>query len=123
MCIDGVTGLVASLMSLSSAECEWGSMMPGVSHMPVPSTTAAEDGAFTAAPTAAILPACTHTDPCSMVPWLAVITVAFLMTISEGEDGTFCWARQGEAKTAKPTNDRHRADRRRGRSGAKMCIK
>ena len=33
MCIEGVTGLVASLTSLSRAECEWGSMMPGVSHM------------------------------------------------------------------------------------------
>ena len=55
MCIDGVTGLVASLTSLSSAECECGSMMPGVSHMPVASTTAAEEGAFTLAPTPANL--------------------------------------------------------------------
>ena len=38
MCIDGVTGLVASLISPSSAECEWGSMMPGVSHIPLAST-------------------------------------------------------------------------------------
>src|ERR1035438_6643663 len=89
MCIEGVTGLVASLTSPSSAEWEWGSMMPGVSQRPVASTTVAELGAETVAPTPAIFPACTQTTPCSMVPWLAVMTVAPRKTISAGGD---CWA-------------------------------
>ena len=59
MCIDGVTGLVASLTSPSSAECEWGSMMPGVSYLPSASITVADEGAVTVAPTAAILPSFT----------------------------------------------------------------
>src|SRR5258708_4612591 len=91
MCMDGVTGLVASLMSLSRPEWEWGSMMPGVSHRPVASTVAAEEGASTVAPTPAIFPACTQTEPCDMVPWLAVMTVAFLKTMSVDADcGAFC---------------------------------
>src|SRR5580704_5440608 len=94
MCMAGVTGLVASFTSESSAECEWGSKMPGVSHRPLASTTVAEPGAFTSAPTPAILPACTQTDPCSIVPWLAVITVAFLKTRSAGGD---CWAAHAAA--------------------------
>src|SRR5277367_6449973 len=80
----GVTGLVASLTSLLSAECECGSMIPGVSHLPVASTTVADVGAFTVGPTSAILPACTQTDPFEIVPWLAVMTVAFLKTRSVG---------------------------------------
>src|ERR1700761_1097151 len=80
----GVTGLVASFTSSPSAECEWGSMIPGVTYLPVASTTVAPAGALTVAPTPAILPLCNHTLPCWIVPCEAVITVAFLITRSAG---------------------------------------
>src|SRR5271170_264689 len=80
----GVTGLVASFTSSPSAECEWGSMIPGVTYLPVASTTVAPAGALTVAPTPAILPLCTQTVPFWIVPCDAVITVAFLMTRSVG---------------------------------------
>src|ERR1700679_3148348 len=59
-------------------------MIPGVTYLPVASTTIALAGALTVAPTPAILPLCNHTLPCWIVPCEAVITVAFLMTRSAG---------------------------------------
>ena len=40
----GVTGLVASFTSSSSAMCEWESMMPGVRYLPPASITVALGG-------------------------------------------------------------------------------
>src|SRR5258708_19342477 len=64
-------------------------MIPGVTYLPVASTKVAPPGALTVAPTPAILPLCTHTLACWMVPCDAVITVAFLMTRSAGA-GELC---------------------------------
>jgi hypothetical protein len=85
--MEGVTGLVASLMSSPRAEWEWGSMMPGVRYLPVASMMVAEAGALVEALEAeisAILPAWIQTLPLGMVPWEAVMTVAFLMRMSVG---------------------------------------
>jgi hypothetical protein len=90
--------------------------------MPEASTTAAEGGASTVAPTPAILPAWTHTDPFWIVPWLAVITVAFLMTRSAGVEEA--WGAAIEpARERIPTAARRRAARQPYGRGSKMCIK
>ena len=57
-------------------------MMPGVSVSPVASITSAPGGTAMDAPTAAIFPACTHTEVSASVPWLAVMTVAWVITQS-----------------------------------------
>src|SRR5690348_15676820 len=72
-------GLVASLTSLSSAMWEWESMMPGVRYLPPASMTAASAGAVRLSPTAAILPSWMRTLPFLMLPWVTVMTTAFLM--------------------------------------------
>ncbi len=54
-------------------------MIPGVTHLPAPSTTAAPAGASTVWPTAAILPPCISTEPRSMRSPAAVSTVALVI--------------------------------------------
>src|SRR6478672_11564217 len=73
-------GLVASLTSLSSAMWEWESMMPGVRYLPPASMTVASAGAVRLSPTAAILPSWMRTLPFLMLPWVTVMTTAFLMS-------------------------------------------
>jgi hypothetical protein len=57
-------------------------MIPGVSVSLVASITDAPGGTGTEGPTAAIFPAWTHTEVSASVPWLAVITVAWVITQS-----------------------------------------
>src|SRR5438445_8232727 len=65
-----VTGFVASLPSDSASvpgaaytpRCEWSSISPGVTYLPVPSTTTASLGASTFAPTATIRPSLNRTE-------------------------------------------------------------
>ena len=84
----GVTGLVASLPSLCALmpglgytpRCEWMSMMPGVTHLPVPSTRIASAGTCRPVPTATMRPSCISTSaPSRRVP-VPVSTVAPLMS-------------------------------------------
>src|SRR5690349_16991884 len=83
-----VTGLVASLPSLLAStpgaaytpRCECTSMMPGVTYLPVPSTTIASAGASTVCPTATILPSRSSTAPTKAGP-IADSMVAFRMTV------------------------------------------
>ncbi len=66
-----VTGVVASLPSDSASvpgaaytpRCEWSSISPGVTYLPVPSTTTASVGASTFAPTATIRPSLSMIEP------------------------------------------------------------
>ncbi len=60
----------------SAAMCEWQSMMPGETNLPVPSTTSAPAGTATFAPTAAILPPRSTMVPFWIVPFVAVRIVA-----------------------------------------------
>src|SRR3954467_7414589 len=92
----GVTGLVASLPSLSALppgaaytpRCEWSSMMPGVMYLPAPSTTRASAGAFTVAPTAATFPFCRRMAPFRIVGPAAVRMVTFRITVVLDGNGT-----------------------------------
>src|SRR6476661_1951415 len=89
-----VTGAVASLTSFffvpsssgtpPAAMCEWVSMIPGVTYLPVPSMTTASDGAVTLVPTSAILPSRRSTLPLRMVGPAAVRIVT--LRISVGRD-------------------------------------
>src|SRR5687767_13124875 len=66
-----VTGFVASLPSLLplvpgaayTPRCECVSISPGVTYLPVPSTTTASEGAARLAPTATIFPSLRSTEP------------------------------------------------------------
>ena len=60
----------------SAAMCEWQSMMPGDTNLPVPSTTSAPAGTATFAPTAAIFPPRSTIVPFWIVPLVAVRMVA-----------------------------------------------
>src|SRR5215213_9127031 len=88
-----VLGLVASLPSLCACtpglaytpRCECVSMTPGVTNLPVASTTTAPAGASTVCPTAAIFPSTISTWPLGMICPAAVITVP--PRISVGCDG------------------------------------
>src|SRR6266705_4843844 len=83
-----VTGCVASLPSDSASvpgaaytprwECT--SMMPGVTYLPVPSTTIASAGACTLAPTATMRPSLNRIEPLAISWPAAVMIVAFLMS-------------------------------------------
>src|SRR5437763_11496956 len=75
------TESVPSLMA-SSAVCEWASMMPGVTYMPVASMTLAFGPAVTSLPTATILPLRMRIEPFSIVPCDAVIIVALRISVS-----------------------------------------
>ncbi len=61
-------------------------MIPGVTHLPVPSTTTAPAGASTLAPTAATLPSRRRTEPRAMRSPAAVRMVALVM--STGWEGS-----------------------------------
>src|SRR5213593_5074779 len=88
-----VTGFVASLPSDSASvagaaytprwECV--SIRPGVTYLPVPSTTAAPAGASTLAPTATMRPSLNRTDPLRISWPAAVMSVA--LRISTGALG------------------------------------
>ena len=88
----GVTGAVISLPSLCALtpglgytpRCECTSMMPGVTHLPVPSTRVASAGACSAVPTATILPSRSSTSASSRRWPVPVSTVA--CWISTGGD-------------------------------------
>jgi len=89
-----VLGEVASLPSLCALapglgytpRCEWMSMMPGVTHLPVASTRTASAGTSRLVPTATILPSRNSTSaPSRRVP-VPVSTVA--RWISTGGDTT-----------------------------------
>src|SRR5262245_42570241 len=79
-----VTGFVASLPSDSASvpgaaytpRCEWSSIIPGVTNLPVPSTTVASAGAVTAAPTAIMRPSRSRMDPFEITCPVAVMIVA-----------------------------------------------
>src|SRR5882724_6891178 len=67
----------------STPVCEWQSMMPGVTNLPVASMTRAFGSrAFTFGPTSAILPSRIRIEPLLIVPCEAVIMVAFLIRVS-----------------------------------------
>src|SRR2546422_10615678 len=55
-------------------------MMPGVTHLPVPSTLIASDGACTVAPTATIWPSRNRIDACGISCPAAVMIVALVIT-------------------------------------------
>ena len=63
------------------------SMTPGVTNLPVPSTTSASGGAVTLAPTAAILPSRSRMLPVDVPALVAVMIVAFRMNTGR-ETGT-----------------------------------
>src|SRR5690349_12027112 len=69
--------------------CEWVSMMPGVTYLPVPSMTTASAGAFTLGPTWAILPFVRSTAPFRMVGPAAVRIVTFRMTVGREANGRY----------------------------------
>ncbi len=96
-----LTDVPPSLMS-SLAMCEWASMRPGETNLPVPSITSAPAGTATFPPRAAILPFCSTMVPPAMVPCVTVNSVAFLMATTP--DGA-AWPRRrtvepGSATTA-----------------------
>src|SRR3954462_134609 len=69
----------------SPAVCEWQSMMPGVTNLPVASITLALASlALTFSPTAAILPSRMRIEPFLMVPCDAVRIVALRIKVSRG---------------------------------------
>ena len=96
--------------------CECVSTMPGITNLPVQSSTVAPSGTgVSGPPTAAILPPRTTTVPFSMVPCVMVRSVAPFRTSGSGAGasakarvpGATCdppgstatWARTGEATT------------------------
>src|SRR5208282_937327 len=77
-----LTATLPSFTLPSTAMCEWQSMIPGVTNIPEASITVAPAGSFTFFPTSAILPSRIRIDPCSMVPFVTVRMVAFLITVT-----------------------------------------
>src|SRR6266513_1377258 len=83
-----VTGFVASLPSDSASvpgaaytpRCEWSSISPGVTYLPVPSTTTASAGASTFVPTATIRPSLSRIEPLGISGPVAVMIVALRIT-------------------------------------------
>src|SRR5262249_21034184 len=73
-----LTDVPPSLMS-SLAMCEWASISPGETNLPVPSITSAPEGTFTLTPIALILPFCSTIVPFWIVPRVAVSSVALRM--------------------------------------------
>jgi hypothetical protein len=66
----------------SSIRCEWQSMIPGVTYLPVASITWHPQAAFNPLLILAILPSRIRMSVFSSVPLIAVITVAFLIKTS-----------------------------------------
>src|ERR1044071_3485296 len=98
-----VTESVPSLMLPSPAVCEWQSMMPGVTHLPVASMTLAFGSrALTFGPTSTILPSRIRIEPFLIVPCEAVMMVAFC-TSSSREAGADLAARAPLCANAEPT--------------------
>src|SRR5208282_5701806 len=77
-----LTATLPSLTPPSTAMCEWQSMIPGVTNMPVASMTVAPAGTFTLLPTWAILPSRMMMVPFSMAPFVTVRMVACSMAIT-----------------------------------------
>src|SRR5208282_2681057 len=77
-----LTATLPSFTLPSTAMCEWQSMIPGVTNIPEASITVAPAASFTFFPTSAILPSRIRIDPCSMVPFVTVRMVAFLITVT-----------------------------------------
>src|ERR1043165_3553771 len=75
--IDAVNESEPSLTA-SIIVCEWGSMMPGMTYLPVASMTFAPAGADRFLPSCAIFPFCSRTSVFSRRPLVTVRTVAFL---------------------------------------------
>ncbi len=69
--------MLPSFTPPSMAMCEWQSMMPGVTYIPVASMTVAPPGTWMLLPTSAILPLRMRMEPPSMVPLVTVRMVAF----------------------------------------------
>ncbi len=57
-------------------------MIPGVTYIPVASTTVALRGASSPRPTAAILPLRIRTSPPSIVPFVTVMIVALRISVT-----------------------------------------
>src|ERR1051326_6547119 len=67
-----------------SIECEWQSIMPGMTYLPVASITFASAAAFRFLPTAAIFPRRRRTSVFCIVPCVMVNTVALRISVSAG---------------------------------------
>src|SRR5256885_13256563 len=65
------------------------SMIPGVTYLPVPSMTIASDGAVTLAPTCAILPFTSNTDPLRIVGPAAVRIVTLRITVGRDANARY----------------------------------
>ncbi len=81
--IDCVPSLIAS-----GPLCECSSMMPGVTHLFVASMIFAPAGTCTLVPTSAILPFRIRIVPFMMLPWLAVMMLAWVIATSVPAGGT-----------------------------------
>ena len=66
----------------SAIECECGSMMPGITNLPVASMTCAPAGAVRFLPICAILPFCRSRSVFSSLPLVTVRIVAFLISVA-----------------------------------------
>src|SRR5271170_6436901 len=77
-----LTATLPSFTLPSTAICEWQSMMPGMTYMPVASITVAPAGTFTLLPTLEILPSRIRMDPSSIVPFVTVRMVACSITVT-----------------------------------------
>src|SRR4029079_457854 len=83
-----VTGFVASFPSLSAwtpgaaytPRCEWVSIIPGVTYLPLPSITVAPAGTVALGPTATIFPSATAIIPFLIVGPAAVMMLTLRMT-------------------------------------------
>ncbi len=63
-------------------------MRPGVTYLPLPSTTRAPSGTGTSVPTESIVRLRSRTSPFSIVSPAAVMTVAFRMTVGSAGSGS-----------------------------------
>ena len=107
----------------SLAMCECGSMMPGMTNLPVASITVAPAGAAMFLPTCAILPPESSTSVLASVPRVTVITVAFLIRIGAATtECVACACRAGprSALAAASTKDVRRIERASNSWGLRM---
>ena len=93
-----VTENAPSLIA-SSIECEWQSIMPGVTNLPVASITLTPAGALIPFPIFVIFPFCTRISVCSSVPRTAVITVAFFIKTLLPDWATIDRLKHGASRT------------------------
>ena len=92
----------------SAAICEWQSMMPGDTNLPVASTMSAPLGIAAFAPTSVILPLRRTMVPFSIVPRVTVRMVAPL--IATTDSGDCVWVRSGSTTAASVIRNRMRRD-------------